>query len=438
MATSYNKQTWVDNTTVVDASHLNHIEDGIDAVSTAIDGIGDVTESGGATTLDITADTVTVANGLTASDDIVVSDSYDNTTTVSSANITIHDEGTGVDTVYRRGGVVYDGITLLEYSSSTLTDNGNLVVNDVATFNGTVTIEDELTVNDYAYFNTDVRCYQDLTVDSYTYHNEDVEIGDSSTELGLYINSLPVVAVAENAGAHNAIYRGKYLGDTYTDAQKTAIRNGKFTDLYIGDYWTIGGVNYRIAAFDYYLNTGDTACTDHHIVIVPDTALATGKMNNTNITTGAYVGSDFYTGNNSNTAKATAISTIESAFGSGYILSHRNNFGNATSNGYTSGTVWTDSKVDLMTEQNVYGCKIFGDVMNGTASPAAYSLDRSVFPLFMLNPALLTNGQTWWLRDVASTQYFSLVGNNGLCSCYVAGNSYGFRPAFCLYGGTAS
>ena len=25
-------------------------------------------------------------------------------------------------------------------------------------------------------------------------------------------------------------------------------------DLFIGDYWTISGVNYRIAAFDYWLH----------------------------------------------------------------------------------------------------------------------------------------------------------------------------------------
>lgn len=46
-----------------------------------------------------------------------------------------------------------------------------------------------------------------------------------------------------NAGAHNAIYRGKSLGSTVTTAQYAAIKAGTFDDLYIGDYWTIGGVN---------------------------------------------------------------------------------------------------------------------------------------------------------------------------------------------------
>lgn len=72
------------------------------------------------------------------------------------------------------------------------------------------------------------------------------------------------------AGAHNAIYRGKYLGSAVTEAQYAAIAAGTFEDMYIGDYWTIGDVNYRIAAFDYYYRTGDTSCDTHHITLVPD------------------------------------------------------------------------------------------------------------------------------------------------------------------------
>ena len=59
-------------------------------------------------------------------------------------------------------------------------------------------------------------------------------------------------------------------------------------DRYIGDYWTIGGINYRIAAFDYYYRTGDTSCDTHHVVLVPDVIMYTHVMNDTNITDGAY------------------------------------------------------------------------------------------------------------------------------------------------------
>ena len=70
----------------------------------------------------------------------------------------------------------------------------------------------------------------------------------------------------DNAGYHNSVFRGKYLGTSVTAEQHAQIAAGTFKDLYIGDYWTINGVNWRIAHFDYWLRTGDTECTKHHIV----------------------------------------------------------------------------------------------------------------------------------------------------------------------------
>ena len=77
------------------------------------------------------------------------------------------------------------------------------------------------------------------------------------------VNTILAQLTYDNAGAHNSIYRGKNLGTTVTEEQWEAISSGSFTDLYIGDYWVIGGVNWRIAAFDYYLNCGDTSFTKH-------------------------------------------------------------------------------------------------------------------------------------------------------------------------------
>lgn len=59
---------------------------------------------------------------------------------------------------------------------------------------------------------------------------------------------------------HRNIYRGKSLGTSVTAAQKAAIANGTFDDLFIGDYWTIGSIKYRIADMDYWLNCGDSCC----------------------------------------------------------------------------------------------------------------------------------------------------------------------------------
>lgn len=239
-----------------------------------------------------------------------------------------------------------------------------------------------------------------------------------------------------NAGAHNAIYRGKSLGSTVTTAQYAAIKAGTFDDLYIGDYWTIGGVNYRIAAFDYYLNSGDTSCTTHHVVIVPDTCLYNAQMHNTssggyeggaaNTTTGGYVGSDMYKSN-----LEQAKTTIKSAF-SGHVLKHRIYLTNAVANGRASGGAWCDSEVDLMCEQMVYGSGIFSPVSDGSNVPANYRVEKSQLPLFQHEPSRICNRATWWLRDVITASNFAIVHYGGLAYYDSASYSFGVRPAFCI------
>lgn len=229
------------------------------------------------------------------------------------------------------------------------------------------------------------------------------------------------------AGAHNAIYRGKSLGSAVTEAQWAAIKAGTFEDMYIGDHWTIGGVVYRIAAFDYYYRTGDTSCDSHHITLVPDSNMYTHVMNDTNITTGAYVGSKMYT-----EGLTQAKTTINSAFGEAHVLNHRQYLQNAVTDGYASGGSWYDSTVELMTEQNVYGGKVFGNQLNGTALPNSYTVDKSQYPLFAFRPDMISNRAWFWLRDVVSASHFARVSSDGNANYSTASHADGVRPAFSI------
>lgn len=241
------------------------------------------------------------------------------------------------------------------------------------------------------------------------------------------VNTILEQLTYDNAGAHNSIYRGKNLGTTVTEEQWEAISSGTFTDLYIGDYWVIGGVNWRIAAFDYYLNCGDTSFTKHHAVIVPDTCLYNAQMNTTNVTTGAYKGSAMYTAN-----LTQAKSTINSAFGSSHVLSHRIYLSNATSNGRASAGEWTDSTVDLMCEHMVYGSGIFSPVSDGSNVPNNYRVEKGQLPLFALEPSRICNRAAWWLRDVITAAAFASVRADGHATYNSASASCGVRPAFCI------
>lgn len=234
----------------------------------------------------------------------------------------------------------------------------------------------------------------------------------------------------DGAAAHNCMYRGKALGSSFTSSQSAAIRSGKFTDLYIGDYWTINGRNWRIGAFDYWYRCGDTDCTTHHALIVPDSQLYTAAMNATNTTEGAYIGSQMY-----KTGLDEAKTIINAAFGSDHILTHREYFNNAVSNGKPSGGAWYDSTVDLMNEAMVYGTRHFAAVSDGSTVPNNYTIDKSQLPLFRCAPwHIHAQRSSWfWLRDVVSTTGFARVDNNGNCSYSVAWTVTGVRPAFAIY-----
>ena len=253
------------------------------------------------------------------------------------------------------------------------------------------------------------------------------QVGDNygAADINL-LNAIVNTLNTTGAVAHNSIYRGKFLGNSVTGEQYAAIADGSFTDMYIGDYWTIGGVNYRIAAFDYYWNCGDNAVPPHHAVIVPDTCLYNAAMNPTNITTGGYIGSQMYTTN-----LEQAKTTIKAAF-SGHVVNHRIYLVNAVANGYSSDGAWVDSEVDLMNEQMVYGSGIFSPVSTGSAIPANYRVEKNQLPLFAMNPAMLNTRETYWLRDVITASVFDLVLGNGSAGCSNASDSFGVRPAFCI------
>ena len=228
----------------------------------------------------------------------------------------------------------------------------------------------------------------------------------------------------DGAGFHNSIYRGKNLGSSVTPEQYARIADGTFEDMYIGDYWTINGTTYLIAAFNYYLDSGDTNLSANHVTLVPAGRMYMHRMNPTNTTEGGYVGSEMYT-----TGLDQAKTKIHADF-SGHVITHRRYLCNAVANGQASAAAWFDSDVELMNEVMAYG-----SVVNGKAVYGRYNIgaEKSQLPLFALRPDLLnTRAVAWWLRDVASAAYFVLVYLNGLASFGGPSVVAGVRPVFSI------
>ena len=216
--------------------------------------------------------------------------------------------------------------------------------------------------------------------------------------------------------SHNGIYRGKNITAYYSDGSLyTRISNGKFKDIYLGDYFVDSkNVTWLVAGFDLFLNSGDTPLTSHHIVIIPKTVLGTSYMNSSNITTGGYKGSYMYA-----TKLPEIMATyVTPAFGS-HALSHRvlistsvnttaNSNAGAAIAGCSNNWEWASVTADLMSEINVYGSVVCSSSFYDTGNK------NMRFPLFNFdNQAVFAYRNWYWLCAVASATYFCLVNNSG-------------------------
>ena len=250
--------------------------------------------------------------------------------------------------------------------------------------------------------------------------------GPDGTRIIKLENAGPEIVGMVSSVNHRNVFRGKNLGGGLSSKHKQAIKEGSFDDLFIGDYWVINGVTYRIADMDYFLHCGDAAFERHHLVIVPDGQLYTHVMNDTHTTDGGYVGSKMYT-EGLNQAK----NTIAAAFGE-LVTTHRDYFTNAVTSGYPAGGAWFDSTVELMNERMVYGNPVFSPMGNGSFIPTNYQTGKSQLALFRIAPQFITNRNWYWLRDVVSSTYFALVSYVGYAFYYAAGDANGVRPYFVI------
>ena len=212
-----------------------------------------------------------------------------------------------------------------------------------------------------------------------------------------------------------------------------------FTSVPVGYYWTFTDVPYtyldennatqtstysgtmRVADCDYYLNTGDTPLTTHHVVVVPDVPLFNAKMNDMATNTGGYVGSKMYT---THLRQAEAI--FKACFGENHVLSHREYLVNNVANNKEAAGAWYTRLVDLMDERMVFGTASY-------ANTSLTSVSNKQLSLFKNNPDLIKTGSWYWLRNTYKSTYFASVISGGARTYGNAGNSGGVRPAALIY-----
>ena len=224
---------------------------------------------------------------------------------------------------------------------------------------------------------------------------------------------------------HRNWYGGRNLGSDPT-AYQSVIADGSFQGLLVGDYWRINNVNWRIVDVDYWYATGDSSFNRHHLVIMPDSAIATAKMNDTNTTEGGYVGSKMYTD-----TLPTVKTTCEAAF-PGMILTHRECLVSAVTNGKPSAAVWANSSVELPSEIMMYGSNIIDPGNDGETVASLYTIDKQQLALFNLVPRFISASAGFWLRDPVSATTFASMDGNGRALHGGTSVERGVRPVFAV------
>ncbi|MBO5887455.1 MAG: hypothetical protein J6Q60_05490 [Bacteroidaceae bacterium] len=265
-------------------------------------------------------------------------------------------------------------------------------------------------------------------IDQFTDDNIMLVDGNNGTKTIKIADAIMAALHLMSPTNHRLVFRGKNLGSAVTTEQLAAIQAGTFEGLWLGDYWVINGVNWRIADFDYWYEKGDARFTKHHLVIMPDTRLYMTKMNSTATTTGAYIGSEMYTTN-----LAEAKAAVTSAFGDS-VLSHREHFANAVSGGVPSAGAWCDSTVDLPNECMLHGHRLLGASMQSDAVACYDTIDTVQLALFKARPYFIMNANTGsiWTRDVVNASKFAGINSDGRAIAPNADWNLGVRPVFAI------
>ena len=215
-------------------------------------------------------------------------------------------------------------------------------------------------------------------------------------------------------GLHNSIYRGKNLGTSPTNAQYNSIKSGKFTGIWLGDYWSNGGIIYRNGGANYFGQSGDNSLTTNHILVIPDSVVlsadgsTTKYMQDTNtVPATGYIGTKMWT----DTLPNSALPIFSNIFGS-HILSHRELLCNGASNGVATSWAWTDVKINIPNQAMVYGHTPWKQGVYGDGYQTGNR--KTLLPLFAIRPDLVhTRSGNYWLSDFASSTDFAYVDGSG-------------------------
>lgn len=238
----------------------------------------------------------------------------------------------------------------------------------------------------------------------------------------------PLLDKSISYNVRHMIPRGKNLGSVVTDEQIDRIGSSNedaFRGFFLGDYWKIEDVVWRIVGFNYWYGIGDIGdgCVTPHLVIMPDHPIyGNAKMSENADYTVAYGGSDMR-----KTGLDPVKDMINNKFGEKNVLSHRIKLiESMTENGDEIGSsIWYDSTVEIPSLAMLFGHVKDEEIFSIT--------DMNQLPGCIFETAYTFRALVWLRdRDFQHNYFFRGLYRNGQLATIPMYNTAWVRPVFGL------
>jgi hypothetical protein len=227
-----------------------------------------------------------------------------------------------------------------------------------------------------------------------------------------------------NAAAHNANFRGSSLG-TFNDDYAERVKNGSFTDMWVGDYFTINNHIYKIAGFNYKCNHEENLGLGNHLIMLTG-IVDQHAMNTSNSSAGGFAGSDMF---------RQEIPVVEKQLATDFgehLLKFKSYLSTSIdSTGAPNYGQWFELTACLCNSAMWWGAPSqYSNNENGTK----YNIgdEDTQLPIMKLHTDEQKSGGQWvWLRDVYISSAFADADSGG-SEHWTAASGYGGVRAFFL------
>ena len=239
------------------------------------------------------------------------------------------------------------------------------------------------------------------------------------------MSTLADIFLQPGAAAHNAICRGKKLGNALTSEMLASIRDGSFNDLYVCDYIETEDNIYRFMDFDYFLGCCSSASGGrierHHAILVPDKVMSSSAIDN-------YPEATQPKETHMYVNKLPEVTqTLKGIFGNDNVAM-MDRVITKTVNGESTGWDWVNVGADLLTEVMVMGHSSWGQWVGFQTGIMKGQLAR-----FRYSHYLMCSNEDYWLRDKRSATNYALISSDGYSSSDTGSLQHGVRPFFVIW-----